>query len=191
VKNILENFKRVAKKHNLNLASSTTNSLSNFIKTGKDQLSVSSHCNVVYQIDCNDCEASYVSQTKRQLNTRMREHLNDIKKSTGTRSVSDHRLELNHDFNWEEVRILDKEPSWKKRIVSEMIHIKKQRCGINKHSDTEFLPENYLPIINYIVPPSFLIHFPPILYITHVSTLAFRFYSVPYFRLVHTVVTIE
>jgi len=32
--------------------------------------------------------------------------------------VSDHRLELNHDFNWDEVRILDKEPSWKKRIVS-------------------------------------------------------------------------
>jgi len=149
VKNISENFKRVAKKYNLNLAFSTTNSFSNFIKTGKDRLSVSSHCNVVYRIDCNDCEANYVGQTKRRLNTRIRKHLNDIKKSTGTLSVvSDHRLKLNHDFNWDEVRILDKEPSWKKRIVSEMIHIKKQKCGINKHSDTEFLPENYLPIIN-------------------------------------------
>jgi len=151
VKNISENFKRVTKKHNLNLAFSITNSLSNFIKTGKDQLNVSSYCNVVYQINCNDCEASYVGQTKRRLNTRIREHLNDIKKSTGTHSVvSDHRMELNHDFNWNEVRILDKKPSWKKRIVSEMIHIKKQRCDINKHSDTEFLPENYLPIMIFM-----------------------------------------
>jgi len=35
-KNISENFKRVAKKHNLNFAFSIINSLSNFIKTGKD-----------------------------------------------------------------------------------------------------------------------------------------------------------
>jgi len=38
--------------------------------------------------------------------------------------ISDRRLEFNHDFDGDEIRILDKEPSWKKRIVLEMIHIK-------------------------------------------------------------------
>ena len=40
--------------------------------------------------------------------------------------------------------ILDVEPSYNKRLISEMIHIKKQRQGINKQNDTESLPEPYL-----------------------------------------------
>jgi len=70
-------------------------------------------------------------------------------KPSGSPSViSDHRLEFNHEFEWEKINILDTEPSWKKRIVSEMIHIKKQQSGINKQSDTEFFPRNYLPLLN-------------------------------------------
>jgi len=30
----------------------------------------------VYKINCNDCSASYVGQTKRQLGTRINEHRN-------------------------------------------------------------------------------------------------------------------
>jgi len=39
------------------LAFSASNSLSKFIKTGKDPLEHSSRCDVVYQINCRDCEA--------------------------------------------------------------------------------------------------------------------------------------
>ena len=41
--------------------------------------------------------------------------------------ISDHRTNLNHIFKWNEVKILDKEASYNKRLISEMIHIKKQR----------------------------------------------------------------
>jgi len=48
----------------------------------------------------NDCEASYVGQTKRLLKTRVKERRTDIKKSSDSLSVlSDHRLELIHDFD--------------------------------------------------------------------------------------------
>jgi len=56
-------------------------------------------------------------------------------------------LEKNHELNWEEAKILDIEPSYTKRIVSEMIHIKKQSKGLNKQSDTDLLSDIYLPII--------------------------------------------
>jgi len=72
----------------------------------------------------------------------------DSKRDRKGSVISDHRLELNHDFEWEKINILDTEPSWKKRIVSEMIDIKKQQSGINKQSDTEFFLENYLPLLN-------------------------------------------
>jgi len=63
VKGISERFRNLTKKHNFNLSFLTTNSLQKYIKTGKDQLSTLSCCGVVYKINCNNCEASYVGQT--------------------------------------------------------------------------------------------------------------------------------
>jgi len=81
------------------LAFFITNTLKSFIKRGKDKLELLSNQNVVYKISCDDCEASYVSQTKRKLSTRIREHILDINKKTGSPLViSDHRINLNHNF---------------------------------------------------------------------------------------------
>jgi len=129
------------------MAFTIPNTLSIFIKTGKDKIERSSRCNVVYRIDCKDCGASYVGQTKRRLITRIKEHKNDINKRSGIPSViSTHRLE-NHEFEWSSVHILDDESAWYKRIVSEMLHIKTQSNGLNKQSDTEMLSDSYNLII--------------------------------------------
>jgi len=40
----------------------------------KDKLPQWSHTNVVYKIECKDCDASYVGQTSRMLKTRIKEH---------------------------------------------------------------------------------------------------------------------
>lgn len=36
--------------------------------------------NVIYKITYHDCDASYISQTKRQFDTRAKEHISDINK---------------------------------------------------------------------------------------------------------------
>ncbi|XP_011640680.1 uncharacterized protein LOC105429419 [Pogonomyrmex barbatus] len=92
---------------------------------------------MVYRINCKDCEATYVGQTERQFKTRINEHIRDIKKATGSPFVvSIHRMNFKHEFNWNNIKILDKEPSCShqphKRIVSEVIHIKKQPQGITR-----------------------------------------------------------
>ena len=93
------------------------------------------------------CDASYVGQTKRKLSTRLREYVSDINKKTDSPSViSDHRVNFNHNFRWN-VRILDIESFYNKRLISEMIHIKRQRRDLNKQNDTESLPESYSQII--------------------------------------------
>lgn len=103
-------------------------------------------------ISCRDCEKTYVGQTKRQLNTRIKEHKNDIKKSCSPSVISKHKLDFSHDFDWDNVRILDGEPSYGKRLISEMVFIKRQRAGLNNQNDTERLPDSYLPIINLFPP---------------------------------------
>lgn len=62
--------------------------------------------------------------------------------------ITDHRLELDHEFNWNDVTILDNEPLFNKRLVSEMIFIKRQKNSLNMQTDTEFLLDIYTPIIN-------------------------------------------
>jgi len=72
----------IARKFQLKLSFSIPNNLKNFVKTGKDCLEMASHSGVVYLIPCKDCDATYVSQTKRQLNTRIKEHKSDINRKS-------------------------------------------------------------------------------------------------------------
>lgn len=62
---------------------------------------------VVYKIDCVNCNASYVRQTKRNFKTRIQEHRSNIKSTVYDLSViSKHKLEHNHEFDWDRVEIL-------------------------------------------------------------------------------------
>jgi len=150
VKSISESFLPITRKYGFDTAYSVLNKLNKIIKRGKDKIDPMSKNDVVYKISCSNCDMSYVGQTKRQLCTRIKEHMSDIKKKNGLSVVSNHRLEYNHDMNWSEIAILDVETSYCKRIISEMVYIKRQRNSLNKQSDTDLLPDVYLPIIDVL-----------------------------------------
>jgi len=114
--------------------------MNNFIKTGKDKIKKKEHSNVVYKINYHSCSYSYVGQTKRKLRTRLKEQINNLKKSTNFLSViSRHKLDHDHTINWKNVNILNSEQSYYKRMVSEMIHIKRQDYYLNKVTQNPFL----------------------------------------------------
>ena len=76
------------------------NKLSGFIKRHKDETTVDSSNNVVYKICCKDCDASYVGQIKRQLKTRLNEHIKNSSLNTLKHTViTEHTLEYNHTFD--------------------------------------------------------------------------------------------
>ena len=118
------------------------------IRRGKDTLPNLKQTELIYEIDCANCNAAYIGQTKRHLETRVKEHFCDIRKNSDNHSVvSKHRLTHNHDFNWQQPKILYKERHFKKREISEMFFIKKCDCAINLQKDTESLPANYNRVI--------------------------------------------
>jgi len=138
-------------KHNFNIAYRCNNKLNTFIKTNKDPLPHLNQCNVVYEIACNDCNATYVGQTKRQLNTRIKEHRQNINKKTDISVISEHQVNTGHNFNWDDdTKILDVENSYNKRLISECLHIKRQINSINKKTDFESFPDMYIHIYMYI-----------------------------------------
>jgi len=127
------------------------NRLSTFI-SHKDRTDLSDNNDVVYKISCKDCDASYVGQTKRKLKTRINEHKSNIKMDSNKHSViSKHIIELDHNFDWNNVKILDIERNYQKRLMSEMIHIKGQTHGINTQEDTELLDDIYIDIIKRFI----------------------------------------
>ncbi|EZA61386.1 hypothetical protein X777_12293, partial [Ooceraea biroi] len=111
---------------------------------GKDKLDDLKCTEVVYRINCSDCTACYIGQTKRHLKTRINEHRSDICRKVNTHSVvSEHRLNNNHDFDWSSPSILHSEKQRKKREIAEMFLIKQCKETINLQTDTDDLPEIY------------------------------------------------
>lgn len=65
INSVSEKFATMSKNINSQIAYSIPNTLKNFIRTGKDTLDKMSACDVVYKINCSNCDVSYVGQTKR------------------------------------------------------------------------------------------------------------------------------
>jgi len=120
------------------------NKLNKFIRVHKDALSLFSRSNVVYRINCLNCDASYVGQTKRALNMTISQHRNHVRRNSSQPSViTDHKRISGHEFDWENVKILDSESNYNKRLISEMIYIKKQKHRLNAQTDTALLDPIY------------------------------------------------
>jgi len=79
------------------------NKIRNIIKAHKNPLPNLCKKNVAYKLNCNNCETTYVGQTKRQLKMRIAEHRNHIKRNTHC----DHKIISDPDFDWNNVEILD------------------------------------------------------------------------------------
>jgi len=90
-----------------------------------------------YNINCKNCDGPYVGQTGRKLKIRVMEHKKYINGKFSTCSV--YRLSENHDFDWDNIEVLDTEKYYNKRLMSEMIFIKRQTNGLNLKTDTEIL----------------------------------------------------
>jgi len=145
---VTESISRSLKKMNFKLSYRNLNSLRSYIKGHKDNYDRYTTSNAIYKINCSTCDASYVGQTGRQLRTRINEHQRDFYKNYERQSVvSRHRSDSGHDFLWDDIKILDTEHSYHKRLISEMLHIKMQKNGINLMKDTDFLDPAYCTLL--------------------------------------------
>ena len=128
-----DSFKSIARFCDKRISFFSVNKLGRFVRVLKDPLPAHEHCDVVYKISYKDCDASYVGQTSRLLKIRVAEHRCHINRNTIQHSmITDHRINYNHNFDWDGARVLDSEPFRFRREISEMIHIKLQANGIRK-----------------------------------------------------------
>jgi len=59
----------------------------------------------------------------KQFKTRLSEHYNHIHRHTNQHSViTEHRLKFNHEFDWNNIKILDEEKTYKRLISESNLH---------------------------------------------------------------------
>jgi len=78
IKNISETIKSSIDSKKYIIGYRILNNLTDYIKRHKDINKLDTMNNVVYKISCNNCSASYVGQTKRQLKTKINEHVKNV-----------------------------------------------------------------------------------------------------------------
>jgi len=66
------------------------------------------------------------------------------------RFITDHMQKFSHSFDWDNIKILDSEPNFYKRLVSEMLHIKEHQNAINVQKDTELLDDAYFNVLDIL-----------------------------------------
>ena len=105
---------------------------------------------VVYNIPCRDCTATYIDTTKRPLKTRIHEHKRDVYNPPDEwTALTKHAWEQDHTFNFGNIQIVDRADKHKKRIILEMTHIASNPNSINQRTDTDNLSVFYMSLLNH------------------------------------------
>ena len=128
---------------------STKNKLNNIIKLGKDKTEKVNQANVVYKINCKDCNASYVGQTSRRLQVRAKEHAKKYKDKDENSGLFLHTKDNNHTIDFQNIKILDNELNNGKRLFSEALFIHSQTNFMNKQFEITRLPSDYNTFIKH------------------------------------------
>ena len=105
--------------------------------------------NLIYKIPCNDCELSYVGQTKRDLKTRILEHQRAIRNQQPEMSpLCEHSMIHDHRIAWQKAQILKMESDYTERLFAESWFINRESNILNRNDAVTF-PSTYTKLFNY------------------------------------------
>ena len=132
MKGTSEQLKRIFNDHNIDCTFYTTTTLHTLLLHVKDPVPLEQRNNIVYKYDCKDCEAVYFGELKQTIAERTKEHTKAVR-SADTRKyeTADNCWKYNHDFDWENKKIMDYETNTTTRKIKETIHLLSNDNHIN------------------------------------------------------------
>lgn len=107
--------------------------------------------NVIYAIDCKNCDGQYIGQTGQKLKDRLKQHTRDqIAKTPKQNNTAayHHTKNTGHTLNFEKTRILATENHLQKRLTIESININLYKnTAVNLKSDIDTLNPAYTQLL--------------------------------------------
>ena len=110
----------------------------------KDGVATEDKNNIIYEIDCSNCESVYFGQSKRSLKSCSDERKRSVwNRDCDKNEIAKHCWEPDHNFKLDQKKVIDRESRLIPSNIKETIHSFKNPNHINKISYT--LPEIWLP----------------------------------------------
>ena len=133
IKGISDKIKRIGHHYNLNVVFGSGNSLrSHLTKTKPANQKDTKNC--IYEIPC-ECGSSYVGETKRPLEARIKEHRrNTTRGETEKSGAAHHAWTQGHHMLWSDAKIIHREHHWRKRKFKEAAVIQENPTCFSKPS---------------------------------------------------------
>ena len=114
----------------------------------KDKTELFKESNVIYKINCQNYNSNYIGTTKQYLKNRISQHKSSIKITNSNKTaLSEHCINLDHTFDFDNTKILCKENNQYKRYILEMLYIKNSKNSINFKTDYQNLSNVYEKIL--------------------------------------------
>ena len=146
VRHVSECVRRILNRMDIRTCFKPMRTLRHMLVHPKDPTPMPAVSGVVYEIPCQDCEESYIGQTGRTLDHRIKEHKRGYTYAGNiTSAVAEHSVNLGHRINWDGAKVIRREQAWYRRCFMESWHIRQNRQSMNK--DRGVLPDVYNSLI--------------------------------------------
>ena len=101
----------------------------------KDRVATEDKNKIVYEIDCSNCQAVYFGESKQSLKSRSDEHKRSVRNCDSDKNeIVKHCWEADHNFSWDQKKVVDRESRLIPRKIKETIHSLKNTNQLDKIS---------------------------------------------------------
>ena len=106
IKGTSETISRILQPYNIRVAHKPTTTLRHLLTYVKDRDKPNNRQGAVYKIKCSDCQAFYIGETGRNLNTRLTEHKRATRNGDVNNHIAVHHQLTNHNIDWDTAQCL-------------------------------------------------------------------------------------
>ena len=124
VKGTSERIARILRPHDNTVAHKPSTTLRDVPTRVNDPSHRNSRAGAVHKIPCAECSSSYVNETRRTLECRIKEHKCSVANQDKSNKIAVHHMLTQHQMNWEGATCLEFAPGLNERMFLESWHTK-------------------------------------------------------------------
>ena len=144
IKGTSETISRILQPYNIRVAHKPTTTLRHLLTNVKDRDEPNNRQGTVYKIKCSDCEASYIGETGKNLNTRPTEHKRATRNGDVNNHIAVHHQLTNHNIDWDSAQCLTYSTNYFQRLTLESWYTILEQTPLNR---CQQLPAPYKRLI--------------------------------------------
>ena len=144
IKGTSETISRILQPYNIRVAHKPMTTLRHLLTNVKDRDEPNNRQGAVYKIRCSDCQASYIGETGRNLNTRLTEHKRATKNGDANNHIAVHHQLTNHNIDWDSAQCLTYSTNYFQRLTLESWYTNLEQTPLNR---CQQLPAPYKRLI--------------------------------------------